>query len=331
MKRKTLLISILLALLVGCTSTINSPIETATQERTIATTITPTITNTLAPVLTEPPTRSIPTEISSNNFVQLCLQIENKKMPLIEVAKYGTVVVGGGMDESPYLLDLQTLLRYDLPLTQKENRLALFGNDVSPDGESLAYIERVQTAQPINKLWVIDANGQVLAGQSISQNLLFGNYHWLDDKQLQLLFFQSRKDGTVALLDPFTNDWKYLTNQLPNFYDDYELSRSSWLVDYNPNLEWVVYLGNIGDYGLGPIVRDIAANKTIWQMSGTFAGANIPSWSPLGNELAVVVNGQLYRISRDGTAIPLPDLGADSEIAGFSWSPNGQYNRHYRK
>jgi WD40 repeat protein len=241
-----------------------------------------------------------------------------------DVAQNGTLVLSSSLDTSPYLFDIRNRIRYDLPLVQKENRLPLLGIDISPDENSIAYVERIQNSQPENKIWVVDAKGNVLASDTLKENPLFNRWRWLDEKTLQFVFLQATADGTVALFNPFTKEWQYLSSTLPNFYTGYELARSSWLVDYNSNLEWVIYLGYIGDNELGPIVRDITANKTLWQMPGVFASANIPSWSPLGDEVAVVVNGRLYRITRDGRAIPLPDLGESREIIGFSWSPNGK-------
>jgi dipeptidyl aminopeptidase/acylaminoacyl peptidase len=70
----------------------------------------------------------------------------------------------------------------------------------------------------------------------------------------------------------------------------------------------------------------MVSGNIVWQHSeeGVGTTTQIPAWSPLGDQVAVVVGNHLFRVSRSGLATPLPDIGED-EIRRFSWSPDGSH------
>jgi hypothetical protein len=306
-------------LLTNCTS---PRIETDTPVVSPASN-TPTLISTNIPIPTETPLPSV-TATPLNNVVQNCLDIK-EEISLLDVTSSGVVVLGGEIDESPYLLNLQTGDRYELPLDDKVNS-ALYGVHSSPDGKKLAYIEDIQNnakERVKQKIWVVDTNGSVLSSQEINSDILFRDWRWLDNENLHFNFRTiTPEDGVVVLFNPFTKDWKYLSNELLDLFPYFDVHRTSWLVEYNPNLEWVVYLGDKGGYESGPIVWDLESNKLIWHLWGD-SFQDIPQWSPAGDELAVVVDGYFYRVNRDGQSISLPEIGQESKIVGFSWAPDG--------
>lgn len=333
MKRKILLFFTEVLLMAGCTATSSPPNGTSTQQQVVAS-LTPIMINTIVPTTSETSTPFFATQITSNNIVQNCLEISDNEIPLNEIANHGTVVIGGTIDASPYLLDFQTGLHYDLPFQAKHDIGYFFGFHTSPDGNKFAYVEPVEnSAKELvgAMLWIVDAKGNVITSQVIAPEIPLAGFtstnswRWLDNMHIEFYFQQTKRDGTVKIFDLSTKVWKNHFIKLPNFYTDFDLERSEWLVEYSPNLDWVIYLGGVNGHGLGPSVWDETANKIIWQMPGVFAGANIPSWSPIGNEVAITVNGTLYRISKNGTAISSPYLGTQREIVGFSWSPNGEH------
>ena len=145
MKRKFLLITISIVLLAGCTPTSNLPIQTSTQQQLVAS-ATPPMIRTIMPTLTVSPSSTIPAEVTSPRIVQNCLEIDDKEVPLNEIAKQGTTMIGGAIDDLPYLLDLQTGARYDLPFQTKHDTGYFFGFHTSPDGNKLAYVEPIENS-----------------------------------------------------------------------------------------------------------------------------------------------------------------------------------------
>jgi WD40 repeat protein len=271
-----------------------------------------------------------PTAISNEfKIVQQCISIANET-PLQKVGQKGTVVLSNGRDDPIHLLDLQTGEQYSLPFLQtKHNLVSLSGLHVSPDGTKLAYVEDILNQNrdtTRENIWVVNAKGTVLASQTIDAIILSGKWRWMDNESMQFQLLKvTPQDGTVIIVNPFTKVSKYVSNQLPYYYQYFDIVSPSWSVDYNPNLEWVVYLGNIGASGQGPIVRDVVAGKTIWQAAGSFPTINVPDWSPTGDQVAVLVDGNLYRIKRSGQVTELPGPGDGGNIMGFSWSPDGRY------
>lgn len=338
--KRIVLIVIGLFLLLGCavrTPTI-IPAVLPTSLRATVTVVAPaaTLTPTNKPVVTPVPL-STPTPVVSPTFsgtpvskiVQNCLTVSDQEVPLLTVAESGTVLTTTGWDDPWMLINLQTASKYKLPLTKDTDRqLPLVGlRQVSPNKNFLAYTEftldnsRNVTVQILR---VVDSKGNLLATEGFTRDQIFNDWRWLDNERLEIFFLQDQMSGKVSLFNPFTKQWQSLTEKFPNFYQDFDLHPSQWWVDYNPNLEWAVYLGQIEPDAAGPVVFDILADKPIWQATGYLWGLNVPQWSPSGQEVAVVVEGKLYRINRSGRAIAAP-LSDDDQVMVFSWSPNERY------
>jgi len=259
MRRKTLFGAFTIIIMVGCNSSTGSEITqvVSTGSAPVASApatsdFTPIITFTSSP-------QAVSTYTPDSGFVSSCLKIEDQEVPLNEIAKQGTVMIGGAIDESPYLLDLQTGLHYNLPFQAKHDTGYFFGFHISPDGNKFAYVEAIEnSAKELIEaiLWIVNAKGNVITSQVIAPEILLAGFtstnswRWLDSTHLEFYFQQTKKDGTVKIFDLSTKVWKSYSNKLPNFYTDFDLERSEWLVEYSPNLDWVIYLGDVNEHGL---------------------------------------------------------------------------------
>jgi len=269
------------------------------------------------------------TATANPRIVKHCLEIGDKEVPMQEVAKTGTVVLSGDKENKPpYLLDLQTGIRYEMPFDQLYDA-GFYGIHASPDGNHLAYVDRVLNKN--NELvrdvvWVVNARGEVEARWILPIDILNSTWHWLDNERLELNVHQTQIDGTVDIFYPFSKKWENVYNELPDLLIDpyYDLHYHWWLVDYNPNLKWVVYISSSKDHW-GPTLWDITTQKQIWKTDDMRAEWDIPRWSPSGNELAAISNGEMNIIDRSGLVTQIPKLVPRSEIIEFSWSPDGQY------
>jgi hypothetical protein len=323
---------ILLALIVGCSnpdSVMQTPIATKTE---VLSTKTPVSGHTVLPVqITDTSTPFVTStfgEEPNDAVIRNCLDVGNEKVSLSTILTVGTLAIYDNMEESSYLLELETKSRYPLPL-KKTNKTFPPIMYVSPNGYYLAYVEDIQNESGDiirQNIWVVDSKGTVLTDQPINPELLFSEWRWLDNDRLELNFRSvTPKDGTVVIFYPFKNKWEYLTNKLPNFYQYFDLKPPWWLIDYNSDLEWVVYLGQLEEVYTGVILWNVKSEEIIWQYADPNASIKVPKWSPSGTEVAVIVGGHLYLIKRNGDITITPDLGADSEIMGFVWSPDGNY------
>lgn len=334
MNKLASVLTMIIIVLVGCTSQTETPatqiLKNSNSTPTLENITIPSATTTLTLIPSQSPPSAIRGEV-----IKRCLQPGNKEVALQDIAKIGTIILGGDdANNPPNLLDLQTGNRYDLPFQAKHDLGYFFGIHASPNGKELAYIELIENnARELTGaiLWVVNTKGEVITSQTITPEIplagftSINSWRWLDNTRLEIYAKQTKRDGTVKIFDLSSKTWKNYSNKLPDFYNDFDISRSEWLVEYGPSLDWAVYLGNVNGNGLGPIVWDVTAQKSIWQAAGVFATINIPKWSPDGNEVAVVVNGEMYIIDRGGQVMQIPKLESGSEIMGFSWSPNGNF------
>jgi len=271
--------------------------------------------------LTTPMSVKTVTATSLPNLITKCVEI-GSEMPLESVAHSGTVVITP-LNASPYLLDLQTGQSHDLPMNVPDHHL-LADMEVSPDRNRLAYVEttRNQGGDIVGRhLWVVTADGQVLASRAFE--LGWSWMRWLDNERLEIYWWEAPTASTVIILNPFNGEQQVLTPSFPDIYND-SFNPSYWMVMYSPDLEWVLYLSNDDRYLGKAVVWDLVKGNVIWQHAEEGVGTitQIPEWSPLGDQVAVVVGNHLFRVDRSGQAIPLPDIGEDG-IRSFSWSPDG--------
>jgi hypothetical protein len=165
----------------------------------------------------------------------------------------------------------------------------------------------------------------------------FRKIRWLNDETIILYTANTTHDGTVLLINPFTKKQKYIANQLPNFFDESDLTfpNLKWLIEYSPNLEWGVYLkrdtsGDIatpfpGGPNIGHAVYDFSANKTIWIPKHPTDFSEEPKWSPDGSKVVIEANNQFTIVTRDGTLQPMLDETKTNNIKFPEWSPDGRY------
>jgi hypothetical protein len=254
-----------------------------------------------------------------------CLDIDTDIVSIQNITETGTVVLRDTASRSIYILDLETNTRYTLPL-KKQHNLFIPPMHISPNGNYLAYIEYIENDSGGDHIiWVIDSEGVVLVNQSINFNILFREWRWLDNERIEFnVQSLTTKDGTVVIYYPFKDEWQYLSNTLPNFFQnfDFVLFPTNWLVNYSANLEQVIYLGQDD---VNPILWDTSLDKVIWHISVPNASTRIPRWSNAGDKVAIPYEGSLYIIDIDGKITKAPDLGQNFEVMRIAWSHDGNY------
>jgi hypothetical protein len=254
-----------------------------------------------------------------------CLNVGEQEVKLQDVST-GTVLLGR-LKRPLYLLELKSQTRYEIPVQMDADNYHFYGIHTSINKEYLAYIDGYVNGEKWEKLniWVVDAKGSLIASKPIGLDILNNGWRWLDNERIQILFGKAAQDGTVYIYSPFVQKGEDVANNFPNFYKDYSFRESNWLVEYNSDMNWVVYLGYMGDVGIGPIFWDITAQKKIWQGSGFLATINQPVWSPTDNQIALVFEKRLHIVNRDGSVKSPPIFNENDEVTRFEWSPNGRY------
>ena len=279
-------------------------------------TLMPTLTVTPIPTLTLAPTVAPTTGIKRD-----CIELGENEVSIRDVASTGTIVIGGNRENiPPALVDLDTGVKYNMQFIQKYDDSFNFSLASSPDGNHLAYHEYIRNENHDvvgENIWVANSKGDVEASIKRSRVSLNSEWRWLDNEHLVFNTQQAKDDGTVDILNPFTKEWNFIQNELPNLYDS-DFTPSDWLIDYNADLEWVIYLGN------GTILWDVNTQLPIWQANDPMSLYNVPKWSPSGEEVAVLVNHKLMIVDRNGEVIQPPNMGSLNEVMAFAWSPDGE-------
>src|SRR5258706_6155787 len=248
-------------------------------------------------------------------FLQRCLDVKDKEVVLKEVAS-GTVLL------FPDLLDIQSGKKYKLPAQPAKS--GYYGDGyVSPDGKMFAYTEDILNNQSeiiSYILWVVDAHAGVLVKIAFNQRDYLGNPRWLDNERL---IMDTKEYGTLLVVYPFIREQRVVSNELPRLDLFPFPSGPWWRVEYSPDLEWVVYAYRDDDASTGSIVRDVITKQDLWQSTNGDEGK--PAWSPDGQEVAVVGDGQLYLIKHSGQVKPLLNQNLKNQVQSPSWSPDGRY------
>ncbi len=287
----------------------------------------PTISKTLMPptanVENGTPTSSQDLTTPAPLVAQRCLGI-SKELPFEEVVRNGTVIADTD-DSVPRLIDLETGNSYEQPTLQRDP-YRLSDMHLSPDKTALAYYENFLNANgeyEKSVMWVTNAKADVLAQVPLSPNDA-AQFRWLDNDHLQIYSNITYQDGTVEILNPYTGELRQLTNDLPNLFQNQYNDLIPWLVEYNRDLDTVVYFGRSDGVKSGPIVWNINEQKVIWQDPDAGMIDTIPLWSPIKDDVAIVDDsGQLYIINRDGTTNQPLKLETQTNVRRFSWSPDG--------
>ncbi len=310
------LISLLLIqLLAGCA---NPPAVTSS----------PSPVPTKLPVIT-PTLAALPTVLPSNTpdltIVERCLEIKDySSLSTLPDIATGTVVIG---KEEPhiYLLDLSNGTRYEFSYSQ--DPLHGSGMQVSPDGNNLAYNEDIldTSGKSISrKLWVINARGEILVNKSFGI-YEFGQFRWLDDRYLQVYTDQTLEDGTVAIFDLDTEKLNLFSPSLPSFHRRSDAAPPIWIVEYSPNQEYAVYYGDFENTNMSPMMSNLITQQVIWQFPARGRTRGIPLWSPMGNQVAMLIDQQLYLVDTNGQVVELPKLKKGNNIFKHTWSPDGSH------
>ena len=313
----TIMACLLVLLLAGCNSPTPPVSNISISEKT--STPTPSLTATLVALPTV-----LPSSTPDLTIVQRCLEIKDySSLPTLPITT-GTVVIG---KEEPhiYLLDLATGTRYEFSYSQ--DPLHGSGMQVSPDGNSLAYNEDIldTSGKSISrKLWVINARGEILVNKSFGI-YEFGQFRWLDDRYLQVYTNQTLEDGSVAIFDLDTEKLSLFSPSLPSFHRRSDAVPPIWIVEYAPNQEYAVYYGDFENTNMAPMMSNIITQQVIWQFPARGRTRGIPLWSPRGNQVAMVIDQQLYLVDTNGQVVELPKLKNGNNIFKYTWSPDGSH------
>ena len=253
-----------------------------------------------------------------------CPQILDNEISIRDIA-IGTILVDGPILEPISFLDIQTGIEYFLPGQDLDSNLYL-GGIVSPNKNmhvSITGRQNESGAITNRIIWIVNSQGELL-NKNPAPLTSVGGMRWLDDEHLVFYSENTIRDGSVIVMNPFTNEQLSVSNKLPDFYADASL-RMDWQVEYSPDLSWVVYFGNHEETGLGPIVFDVNKEEVIWRPK--FSGNNYlkPLWSKTRNEVAIVAEGNLYIIGRDGQEKAILDEDRNRQIKWPSWSPDGRF------
>ncbi len=324
MKNKHLYKSALILLLVGCNS-----IQTTSFPPTFI-----SGSESTSPVFTETPEIQV-SQTSPPNVVAetSCFEDSNDEVSLASVTK-GIIVNHGSKF---ILLEIQSNTASEIPFLS-ENSYTLDGS-ISPNRDFLATIEVVlNELRQFEKMYLLVFN---VRGEIMEKIVFdFPDLHktrWLDNETIILYTANTSRDGTVLLINPFTKRQNYITNVMPDFFDESDLFFPGLksLIEYSPNLEWGVYLkrdtsGAIATPfpagpNIGHAVYDFSTNKTIWIPKHPTDFAEVPKWSPDGNKVVIEANNQFTIVTRDGKLQPILDDTETNNIQFPEWSPDGRY------
>lgn len=300
---------LLICLLLGCAKNQAIPVTpTLVNIPTVGQTNIPTATRSLEATLT--PTLKA-------DYQQQCLRVEQTDVDIEDVAT-GTILLSQHTSNSPnLLLDLATGTEYEVPPD-------VLGIEVSPNGDMVAYIEQVRSQNNTvsnNILWIVDARANVLSKIAFARGDLFAP-RWLDNNRLIIDTSESSDYEKFLVVNPFTGEQRMVSNELPNLEHRVVRSFLSWSPQYSPDLEWVAYFYVEPGNDRGAIVFDVITKQNLWQ--STHGDEGKPAWSPDGQTVAVVGDGQLYLVNRSGKALPVLDEKLVHEAQSPSWSPDGQ-------
>lgn len=329
---------VVLAFLVGCSSTPTPPtvtptaaatlaLSTATTQPPIATiplsaterptgtpasSATPLVTPTLlllSPSATVVTTPAIPAEA---RLTINCLTIAEK--PPVDAKLNGVIVLFDPQSLRSSLLNLVTGSLQSL-YTPTEYWRDLV---VSTDGLRMA-AKRVQFDKPggrqiADQLVVMAADGKLLKAISFPNDYWILGPTWLDDQRLlvQLAALDPAenadlKAASLLVINPFTGERRTLRPNFPDIYDQpYVYNWHGWgETAYDPTLTRVVYPRNGTPQGIPYVLWDV--QKHVALAAFYDGGGPVPRWSPDGTHFAVAspllgkqTGFELYLFDRDG-------------------------------
>jgi hypothetical protein len=314
MNKVSIIFLLIVLLLTGCDQS-NGQVKLTPTSIAVDLTATPvsvpTPTLITLPLPTPSPTISSPFEQDCPNFMG--------EVSMETIAR-GTIFPYNSETEITSLLDLQSGQEYPLPL---ERKTQTFSGSISPDRKYYAYTEPNQ-ALSRTIIWVINAKAQVLVKQAVD-NYLF-NLRWLDDTHLLFDTKDTEEQAKVVVFNLKTSEFNVVAHELPGLFTQRDVGLY-WRVSYSPDLQKALYIGKPqADAAMRPIYRDLVYQKTLWE-APPLESIGEPLWSSDGQQVALMVNWDLYIIRMDGQVVDILEksqFGYFNEWS-YSWSPNGQY------
>jgi WD40 repeat protein len=250
-----------------------------------------------------------------------CIEVGPAKT-LEETVHQGSVLYFDEPQDQDYLLNLETGKQTFLP-RKWIGKSIFFGGMVSPNRSRLVYVEVKQFEG--SQIWVVNSQGTVVRSTLDHKEWAYGD--WINDQAIEFFLIDPNMPGSEVLYNPETGEQTVIRPTFTNLFDtsspDYK--GIAWQMKYSPDHSRVVYVSE----PLGVTVWDTLQKKVIWQHEtkpDIFSFQNIPYWSPLGDQVAVVIEGQLYLIGLQGEQTTLPDIGdlPQIKIRKFAWSPDGK-------
>lgn len=266
-------------------------------------------TNTIIPTPTILPTHTIET-IPSIKIEKSCLTLEDQLPSDLNLK--GVWVRQPG---NPYLENFKEHSKYGIPLYGGGLLSNYQGNwAVSPNGQWLAYLDtNLDTSGRISKTTGDSLRIIHSSGYSLSMNYWPISFQkidrWVDDQHLVLeLNYFSKTDHRVVILNPFSGEWKYLSE--PDWFNQVSINRRrSDSITYSPNLNEVIL--DLKDHSE---LRDIKTGALLSGDSKTGFFDNI-SWSNDNAMLALTTeSGKVLHIVQDKTEVLRLDLLKDSLV-----------------
>lgn len=321
--KKIILISFLIFLVVGCTST--TPIPTLTA-------------NISTPIL--PTTSPTPILESSQNICQAVEQVDKS-----EIESQGEMIFTN-MSYHEYKIDATTFEKSDL---LEEGRFS-YSIAVSPNREFIALQLYSQKTEPIS-LRIKSQDGLVdivipweeewssITSWLDNERLLINTYIEVEDGDIQ-----AKEFSTFLVLNPFTNERKVLEPIFPEIYSHHMFpywERFGSTI-YSPNLDKVIYVkGNdVGSGGYYYVLWSIEEQKTLADFQ-VVLDQDIPHWAPNGEKFVMSPSllgdsgdgkwpaNNLYNVNSNGQSSKITNLSEYfnwTYIGRFvSWSPNEKY------
>ncbi len=318
MKLTTILLSIII--LVACQTDLDYSTPVSSENVPIAGSAIP------VDMLTSDAILPIPTETPS--FATHCVTFESNSSS--EFLSGGQIVFWS--DPETDMKGLQLVASGDGQIYLISRETGVSSTTVAPERQWLTYydwkngnqlkIVNSLTEEPIIRPWKAEwRNGLGL--------------HWFDDQWLSVPSAH-QSSGSLTLYNPFTDEEKRITPNLPNLYDFQESLVWGDFTVYNKLLSHVLYIGVTREEGNMLILRNLEERQNIWQISHLNAFRFPVKWTPDGTRLAIA--GEMDHLDDDNFEIFLVDLEGNSvqatnldhtyttaTINELSWSPNGRY------
>jgi hypothetical protein len=319
----------------GCVST---SISTAIRTTGDAATLQPA---TLKPVTTQNQTATVTAQMTSEVGVGSlvpCVTNDPQSFLVEPAGLLGTLIVKD--DLQLFALNGQSLssnLLLDLTLIDSWDLIGL-----SPNGQWFAYLARATSPNAPSHVNLLSVDGRIVSQEissfptplNSSKNYPWGVVAWINN-ELMLVSIRDDNLDFVAILDPFTGEWKQdFIEDLPNRYPGSGVAIS-------PDQTRALYVKGSDAISLSLVLWDLTHHMELWYQNNYDVSPMTQSvtlatvaWSPNSQNVAFtdgrlgepVDRTRLYVLDRDGTRLrPVRPNVSDNRAYGLSWSPNGRF------